>query len=70
LTVGVPYWFEEGVEARCALQAEGIQERALDIRGIDPIDALRNAVGLVDSLLTAAQSDSDLFWPDGEPFEI
>ncbi len=69
MKIGVPYWFEQGVEARCPVEIDGPNGQAMDIRGIDPIDALRNTLTLIEKLLDGAQVDNDLFWPDGEPYE-
>lgn len=67
--IGRPYWTEEDIEAACPVTFEGIYGPQPDIRGIDPMDALRNALALADKLLDGAREDYELFWPDGEPFE-
>ncbi len=67
--LGAPYWTEEGIEAACPVTFEGIYGRQPDIRGIDPMDALRNALRLTDKLIEGAREDYELFWPDGETFE-
>ena len=69
ISVGQPYWTEEGVEAACPVSFEGLYGKQPDIRGIDPIDALRNALKLVDTLFKGVQEEYELFWPDGELFE-
>lgn len=69
VSIDRPYWTEEGVEAACPVTFEGVYGRQPDIRGIDPLDALRNALALTDKLIDGAQRDYELFWPDGEPFE-
>jgi hypothetical protein len=56
-------------EMYCPVVIEGLQGRLQDIRGIDAIDALRNAIKLAEILIEGAHSDYDLFWPDGEPLE-
>ncbi len=67
--IGAPYWVDVGIEAACPVSIEGLQGRINDIRGIDPLDALRNAVGVLEKLLAGALEDYELYWPDGEPFE-
>lgn len=69
VSIGQPYWTQDGIEAACPVTLEGLYGPQPDIRGIDPIDALRNAIRLVDSLLKGAQKEHELFWPDDEPFE-
>jgi len=67
--VGTPYWVEDGLEAACPVALEGLQGRLADIKGIDPIDALRNAIGIIDKLLIGALEYYDVYWSDGEAFE-
>ena len=67
--IGAPYWVDKGIEAVCPLALEGLQGRLADIRGIDPIDALHNAINVLDQLLAGALDNYELHWPDGEPFE-
>jgi len=69
ISIGRPYWIQEGFEAGCPVTFEGLYGKQPDIRGIDPIDSLRNAIKLIDSLLSGAQTEHELLWPDGEPFE-
>lgn len=68
-SIGKPFWIEAGVEAACSVTFEGLYGRQPDIRGIDPVDALRNAINLIELLFKAAADDYDLYWLDGEPFE-
>ena len=68
--VGTPYWAEEGLRAACPVSIEGLHGRIRDISGIDPLDALRNAIKVVDQLIAGVIEDHELFWPDGEPFEL
>ena len=67
--IGAPYWTTEGVEAACPIALEGLHGRLADICGIDPMDALRNALGVLEKSLTGALEDYELYWPDGEAFE-
>jgi hypothetical protein len=67
--IGKPYWVEEGTEAACPLTLDGLYDRQPDIRGIDPFDALSNAVLFADRLLTEAVDKYDFYWPNGEPFK-
>jgi len=67
--IGLPYWAEEGVAAACPVSIEGLHGRINDIHGIDHLDALRNALNIIDKLLLGSLEKYELFWPDGEPFE-
>jgi len=67
--IGTPYWVDKGIEAACPLALNGLQGRLTDVRGIDPIDALHNAIGVLDQLLAGALDNYELYWPDGEVFE-
>lgn len=67
--VGRPYWIVDGVEAACLAGIEGFCGPLREIRGIDCLDALRNAMTFVYILLGKEQVDFELRWPSGELFE-
>jgi hypothetical protein len=67
--IGRPYWTIENTEAACPLTIEGLYGDLIPIRGIDPLDALRNAVRMVDDLLGKVRDKYDLYWSDGEEYE-
>jgi hypothetical protein len=67
--LGQPYWVTEGEEAACMLSLDGLYGRQPDIHGIDPLDAIRNAVILAENLLKGASDEYELYWPNGEPYE-
>lgn len=58
--VGRPYWTIESIEAACPLTIEGLYGHLDPVRGIDRLDALRNAIRMVDALLSKARGKYDL----------
>lgn len=67
--IGRPHWTIEATEAACPLTIEGLYGDLVPIRGIDPLDALRNAVRMVDNLLSKVGDKYDLYWSDGDEYE-
>jgi hypothetical protein len=67
--LGRPQWTIENAEAACPLTIEGLHGELVPIRGIDPLDALRHAVQMVERLLTKARDQYDIYWSDGEEYE-
>ena len=67
--LGRPHWTIENAEAACPLAIEGLHGALAPIRGIDPFDALRNAVQMVERLLTKARDQYDIYWLDGDEHE-
>jgi hypothetical protein len=70
IKIGTPYWVNENVEAACPIIIDGLYGRLPDIHGIDPFHALKTAILLVERLLEGALDKYDLYWPDGELFEM
>jgi uncharacterized protein DUF6968 len=69
IRIGKPYWVSPDVEAACPVEVTGIAEELADIRGVDPLQALELAQGLVNRLLkSAAARGAKLTWPDGSPY--
>jgi hypothetical protein len=68
IEVGRPYWVEIGVEAACPVAFWGDVGRANDIRGIDLMDAVGQAIAFIDAYLRAEGKGKEFFWPNGERF--
>lgn len=69
VVIGRPHWTIENTEAACPLTIAGLYGDLVPIRGIDPLDALRNAIRMVESLLSKVGDKYDLYWSDGEEYE-
>lgn len=67
--IGRPRWTIENTEAACPLTIAGLHGDLVPIRGIDPLDALRNAIRMADDLLSKARDKYDLYWSDGDEYE-
>ena len=68
VTLGKPYWVEEGVSAACPLVIDGLAGRMPDIVGVDFMQALQLALSLIESILQSVQGEKSVKWPDGEPY--
>jgi hypothetical protein len=66
--IGQPYWAEQDVEAACPVAIRGTIGRVIDIRGIDPMDAIKQAIGFADVYLDRPTGDERFFWPNGDEF--
>jgi hypothetical protein len=64
-----PRWTQEGVEAACFAEVQGLPFPAGDIFGIDLIDALENALRFTNRVVEGLRDRYVVYWPDGEPFE-
>lgn len=70
VTVGKPYWIDEGISAACPLVIDGLVGRVPDIVGIDFMQALQLALSLAENILQPAKGEKSVRWPDGEPYEL
>ena len=68
--IGNPYWTEPGIEAACPVAIRGCMGRVNDIRGIDPMSAMKLAIEFVETFLTRPGTGKKFFWPDGEEFSV
>lgn len=68
ITLGTPFWIEEGIAAACPVSIIGLVGRVSDIEGIDFINAIQLSISFVDDLLARLPSDKEVLWPDGEPY--
>jgi hypothetical protein len=66
--IGYPVWTEHNVEAACPVAFRGGIGRVNDIRGIDPISAMKQAITFVETYLTRSEAGDKFFWPDGEEY--
>jgi len=66
--IGHPYWTEPDVEAACPVAIRGTVGRVNDIRGIDPMSAMKQAINFVETYLDGSAGDEKFFWPNGEEF--
>jgi hypothetical protein len=67
--IGRPNWTIKDVEAACPLTIETLYGELAPIRGIDPLDALRNAIRMVDRLLTGVRDKYEIYWSDGDEYD-
>ena len=51
IEIGNPYWTEPDVEAACPVAIRGTVGRVNDIRGIDPMSAMKQAINFVETYL-------------------
>lgn len=68
LEIGHPYWTEPDVEAACPVAIRGTVGRVNDIRGIDLMSAMKQAINFVETYLDHPAGDQKFFWPNGEEF--
>lgn len=61
-----PFPVDDGATS-CTISYEGLDERSVEVHGIDPIHALAQASD-IDRYLRALTSKYDLYWPTGEPY--
>lgn len=66
--IGYPKWTVPDIEACCPVAIRGDIGRVKDIAGIDPIDAMKNAVTFLESYLKQKNSEIKVFWPNGEEY--
>lgn len=70
ILIGVPCQEKSIEAAECSIVLEGMFSSPKKIRGIDEIDALHNAMEALSKIMIGIRDAYDLFWPDGEPFEL
>jgi hypothetical protein len=68
IEIGSPYWIESDAEAACPVAIRGTVGRVNDIRGIDPMSAMKQAIHFVEAYLKQPVGDEKFFWPNGEEF--
>lgn len=68
IEIGQPYWTEKDVEAACPVAIRGTVGRVNDIRGIDPMSAMKQAISFAEAYLDQPDSDAKFFWPNGEEY--
>lgn len=66
--IGHPYWTETDIEAACPVAIRGTVGRVNDIRGIDPMSAMKQAINFVETYLDHPAGDAKFFWPNGEGY--
>ena len=66
--IGHPYWTEPDIEAACPVAIRGAVGRVNDIRGIDPMSAVKQAINFVEIYLDHPVEGERFFWPDGEEY--
>ena len=69
IKLGRPYWTQQDLEAACPVVVEGLLLLPTEVHGIDPLNAIQNAILFVDSCL-AGNLQGQLLWPDGQPYDI
>jgi hypothetical protein len=68
LAIGRPYWTEPGFEAACPVAIFGYFGRLVDIRGIDPMSAVKLAIEFLESMLRDLPKAQTLYWPSGDAY--
>jgi hypothetical protein len=68
VTLGQPYWIEEGISAACPLVIDGLIGRLPDIVGIDFMQALQLALSMSENILNSVNGEKSVLWLDGEPY--
>jgi len=68
IEIGQPYWTVPNVEAACPVAIRGGIGRVNDIRGIDPMSAMKFAIAFVESYLDSPPDGEKYFWLDGEEY--
>jgi hypothetical protein len=68
ITLGKPYWVEEGISAACPLVIDGLIGRLPDIVGIDFMQALQLALSMSENILNSVNGEKSVLWLDGEPY--
>jgi hypothetical protein len=63
-----PKWTEPEVEASCPVAFIGDIGRVKDIRGIDPINAMKQAIIFIETYLNRSHEDTKFYWQDGEEY--
>ncbi|MFC5771130.1 DUF6968 family protein [Thauera sinica] len=66
--IGTPYWTKPDIEAACPVAIRGCLGRVNDIRGIDPLNAMKQAISFVEIYLDRSTNSEKFFWPDGEEY--
>jgi hypothetical protein len=68
IEIGAPYWTDPDVEAACPVAIRGTVGRVNDIRGIDPMSAMKQAISFVEAYLDQPDGDEKFYWSDGEGY--
>jgi hypothetical protein len=68
IQIGYPKWKVQDIEACCPVAIRGDIGRVQDIVGIDPIDAMKNAITFIDSYFKHNNEKIKVYWPDGEEY--
>lgn len=68
IQIGQPYRTGNEGDAACPVAMNGLFGRLADIHGVDPMDALRLAIELVEKTLQGKSAEFQILWPDGEPY--
>jgi len=67
--IGYPKWVNLNLEASCPVAFRGGIGRVKDIAGIDPLNAMKNAITFVESYLSPDGRKGKFFWNDGEEYD-
>jgi hypothetical protein len=68
--IGVPEVNFETGGASCSVAVDGFINHSCNVYGIDQFDALKRAIKFVETLFFDLPPSHQLFWPDGEPFDM
>ncbi len=68
IQIGYPKWTEPNIEASCPVAFRGGIGRVRDIRGADPINAMKLAISFVELYMQRGKDEGKFFWNDGEEY--
>lgn len=68
IQVGYPAWVEPNLEAACPVAIHGMEGRIPKIRGVDQMDAIKNALLFIENYLTDRGDKGKFFWPNGDEY--
>ena len=68
IRIGHPKVINSQGDADCPVAIEGLFTELPPMRGIDPMDSLRQAIRFVERLIRDKASEAKFYWPDGEEY--
>ncbi|MDD3020745.1 MAG: hypothetical protein PHX61_07175 [Alphaproteobacteria bacterium] len=67
--VGYPKWTIPNIEAVCPVSFVGGIGRVKDICGVDPLNAMKQAITFIETYLSYPEGNGKFFWEDGEEYD-
>src|SRR5262245_25215968 len=69
IRIGAPAWDQGRTEGICRIEIVGALANRVELRGIDPFQALELALRFVNTYLSSKTGKISFTWPSGEPYE-